>query len=89
MLVELKAKSQMTIPKQIMSELGLSIGDQFEAVVQDGNIVLIPVVVYPKARIEELNRLADEARTELQSGTSRKFSNVEDLISFLHDDVDS
>lgn len=61
----------MTIPQSVVSELGLNVGDQFEVVIQDGNIVLIPIVVYPKAKLESLIELATQAREELKSGKQK------------------
>ena len=50
MLAELKDKSQVTIPKSVINELGLARGDMFDVVVSDGTVMLVPVVVYPKAK---------------------------------------
>ena len=50
MLAELKDKSQVTIPKSVINELGLARGDMFDVVVSDGTVMLVPVVVYPEAR---------------------------------------
>ena len=54
MLAELKDKSQVTIPKSVINELGLVRGDMFDVVVSDGTVMLVPVVVYPKAKAERL-----------------------------------
>lgn len=89
MLVELKAKSQMTIPKSVVSELGLNVGDQFEVVIQDGNIVLIPIVVYPKAKLESLIELATQAREELKSGKTEVFADFDQALSFLHENTEA
>ena len=43
MLVELKAKSQVTIPKDIVNSMELNQGDQFEVIEDNGKIVLVPV----------------------------------------------
>ena len=50
MLVELRSKSQITIPKQIVNKLDLHEGDQFEVIEKDGIINLVPV---PCAQQEE------------------------------------
>ena len=47
MLVELKAKSQVTIPKDIVNSMELNQGDQFEVIEDNGKIVLVPVAIYP------------------------------------------
>lgn len=84
MLAELKARSQITIPKTVVSELGLEQGDMFDVVVQDGNLMLVPVVVYPKAKAAELEKLAMGARN---SSDALVYNNVEDLISDLHKEI--
>lgn len=55
MITELKQKSQITIPKEIVKELELQPGDMFDISVDDGVIHLVPVVVYPKKYADELN----------------------------------
>ena len=45
MLVELKAKSQVTIPKDIINSMKLSQGDQFEILEDNGKIILVPVAI--------------------------------------------
>lgn len=84
MLAELKDRSQVTIPKQIVTELGLHKGDMFDVVVEDGAVMFIPVVVYPKAEAEELERLAAQASASYASGQAAVYDDVEDLISDLH-----
>ena len=54
MLVELRQKAQVTIPKEIIVKLGLSEGDKLEIFEKDGFIYIMPVVVYPKHYLNEL-----------------------------------
>jgi len=49
MLAELRKKSQITIPKDIIKKMGLEEGNQFEIVEKNGIIELIPVAIYPKS----------------------------------------
>lgn len=85
MLAELKAKSQLTIPNKIVKQMGLETGDMFDVVSHgDGIISLIPVVVYPKSRIEELERLATEAREDLKNGNMQRFKTADEAIAALH-----
>ncbi len=58
MLVELKAKSQVTIPKDIVVSMDLNQGDQFEVKEENGKIVLIPVVIYPVNVIKNLKKFS-------------------------------
>ena len=41
MLAELRQKSQITIPKEIVLKLGLSEGDKFDIVEKDGTIYMV------------------------------------------------
>ncbi len=84
MLAELKDKSQITIPKSIVNELGLARGDMFDIVVNNGTVVLVPVVVYPKAKAERLEALAKVARASAAAGDAEVYDDVEDLIADLH-----
>jgi AbrB family looped-hinge helix DNA binding protein len=84
MLAELKDRSQVTIPKSVVSELGLQVGDRFDVVVHKGEIRLVPVVVYPKLEVERLERLAAQAEAALASGDAQTFDSAEDLLASLH-----
>jgi len=83
MLAELKERAQVTIPKSVVNKLGLQAGDQFEVVVRRGEIHLVPVVVYPKAKIEKLEKLAALAESQLASGEARVFDTADDAIASL------
>lgn len=84
MLAELKDKSQVTIPKTIVRELGLERGDMFDVVIENGAVMLVPVVVYPKAKADELEALAAAARESAAMGQADVYEDVEDLIANLH-----
>jgi AbrB family looped-hinge helix DNA binding protein len=47
-LVKVKQKNQITIPKEIIDSLGLQVSDFMKATVQDGKIVLKPVMIREK-----------------------------------------
>lgn len=72
MFAELKDKSQVTIPKAVVRQLGLKRGDMFDVVVHDGVVVMVPVVVYPKAKAEELEALAYRALTNHFRGADER-----------------
>ncbi len=79
MIIELRKKSQITIPKEIISSLGLVEGDHLEVSIKDGQIMLEPVAIYTKEYVERLERLAEKAN-EVSSGP---FSSVEDIKKHL------
>ena len=69
MLAELRTKSQVTIPKELVTKLGIREGDKFEIMEKDGVIQLIPVVVYPKKFVDELRTEIDEVKAKIANGT--------------------
>ena len=68
MLTELRTKSQITIPKDIVNHLGLAEGDKLEVREHNGVIQIIPVAVYPKRYLEELRSEIDEAKAKVAAG---------------------
>lgn len=52
MLVELKSKSQVTIPKEIKKSLAQKERDQFEIRIKKGKIILEPIVPYSQETIK-------------------------------------
>ena len=80
MLTELRTKSQITIPKDIVLKMGLREGDKLEIVEKDGVIELMPVAVYPKKYLEELRSEIDEAKARLAAGEQPVFDTVDALF---------
>lgn len=80
MLAELRAKSQITIPKEVVAKLGMHEGDKLEVVEKDGVIQLIPVVVYPKKYVDELKNEIAEMKRKLADGTQPTFSSIDELF---------
>lgn len=85
MIAELRQKSQITIPKEIVTKLSLSTGDKLEVFEKDGLICLMPVVVYPKAYVEELENEIQNVKRRLASGEQQIFDNVDDLFDMLEE----
>ena len=83
MLAELRQKSQITIPKEIIVKLGLSEGDKLDIFEQDGTICIMPVVVYPKKYLDELRGEIDEAKAKIASGEQPVFDSVDALFAKL------
>jgi len=85
MLAELRAKSQITIPKEFVDKLGLEEGDKLEVFEKDGTICIMPVVVYPKKYLDELKDEIEEAKAKIASGEQPVFDNVDALFKKLED----
>lgn len=83
MLAELRTKSQVTIPKELVTKLGIKEGDKLEITEKDGVIQLIPVVVYPKKLVDELRTEIDEVKAKVASGTQPVFDSIDSLFEEL------
>ncbi|MCI9194690.1 MAG: AbrB/MazE/SpoVT family DNA-binding domain-containing protein [Angelakisella sp.] len=83
MLAELRQKSQITIPKEIVEKLGLSEGDKLDIRELDGTIYLLPVVVYPKKYLQELQKEIAEVKEKLAAGEQPVFDSVDALFQYL------
>lgn len=64
MILELRKKSQVTIPQELVKQLGLKEGDKLDISIQDGKLIIVPVVVYPKEELTRIAKLIKEAEGE-------------------------
>lgn len=85
MLAELRPKSQITIPKELVEKLGLSEGDKLEIYEKNGVICIMPVSVYPKKYLDELKDEIEEAKAKLASGKQPVFDNIDALFTKLEE----
>lgn len=83
MLAELRTKSQITLPKEIVNSLGLSEGDKLEIIEKDGIIYMTPVTVYPKKYVEELQSELNVLKKNISEGKQPTFDNIDSLIDKL------
>jgi AbrB family looped-hinge helix DNA binding protein len=77
MLVELRGRAQLTIPAEIVKQIGVSEGDKFDVVARDGGIFLCPVVVYPKDKLAKIAKIIKE----------NKFSKAYDDVGAMFADM--
>lgn len=87
MLAEIRGRSQITIPSEIIKKLGIIEGDKFDIVEKDGGIFLCPVVVYPKDKIAKIAKILKE--TEADTSKQEAFSSVEDLFADMGIDLEN
>lgn len=83
MIMELRKKSQITIPKELIVSLGLKEGDKLEVQEKDGMIQIIPVTVYPKKYVEELKAEISAIKENIAKGKQPLFDSVDDLFNQL------
>lgn len=86
MLAELRQKSQITIPKELIVKLGLSEGDKLDVFEKDGTICMVPVAVYPKKYLDELRDEINDAKAKIVSGEQPVYDNVDALFAKLETD---
>ena len=86
MIAELRQKSQVTIPKEIVAKLGLSEGDKLDIFEQDGSICIMPVAVYTKKYLEELKEDISDVKAKIASGEQPVFDSVDALFDKLEAD---
>ena len=87
MLAEIRGRSQITIPAEIIKKLGISEGDKFEIMEKDGGIFLCPVVVYPKEKMAKIAKIIKETETDVSKQTA--FDSVEDLFADMGIDINN
>ena len=79
MLVEMRARSQITLPSEITKKIGIQEGDRFEVMERDGGVFLCPVVVYSKSKLEKVAKIIKDHKKE----PSVVYSSVEDMFNDL------
>lgn len=85
MLAELRAKSQITIPKELVEKMGLSEGDTLDIFEKDGVICIMPVAVYPKKYVDEFRAEIEKARSKIAAGEQPVFTDVEAMFAKLEE----
>ena len=83
MIMELRKKAQITIPKELITSLGLKEGDQMDIREKDGIIQIIPVAVYPKKYVDDLKAEISCVKKNIENGKQPVFHNVDDLFKHL------
>ena len=82
MLAEIRGRSQITIPSEIIKKLGISEGDKFDIMERDGGIFLCPVVVYPKDKIAKIAKILKQSENDTKARTA--FESVEDMYKLKY-----
>lgn len=80
MMIEIRGRSQITIPSEIVKSLGIKEGDKFEVIEKDGGIFLCPVVVYPKKEMIRIAKLVKETDAEYKSGELKFYDDVDKMF---------
>lgn len=84
MIVEVRSKNQITIPKEISKSMNINVGDRFDMIERNGTIYMIPVVTYPKAYMDELDKEVEKLEKDMKSGKAKVFSDSKEMFAYLH-----
>ena len=79
MLIEMRAQSQITLPNEIIKKMGINEGDKLEVIERDGGVFLCPVVVYPEAELERIDKIIKDH----ENNPTAAYSSVEDMFNGL------
>lgn len=80
MIVDLKAKGVLALPKEVLKELKLSNGDSLELRIVDGVIQLTPVIVCPKTTVKELNDKLTKLKKSVGKENAETFEAVDAVM---------
>lgn len=83
----MKKRGQVTIPKSIREQLGLQENDQLEMTIEEGRIVIQPVITIAKDQAwfwsQEWQKGELEAEDDILNGRVKSFTKSEDAIAHL------
>jgi AbrB family looped-hinge helix DNA binding protein len=83
MIIELRKKSQITIPKEVVDELNLQEGDHLDVSVRNGAILIEPVGVYSKSYIQKLEETVMRLNEDSSEYKVGPFKSVAEAIKYL------
>ncbi len=67
------------------TKLGLVEGDKLNIIERDGEIYIVPVMVYPKKYLNELKDEISEVKEKVKSGQQPVFHNLDALFDRLEE----
>ena len=77
MIIDLKAKGALTLPKEVLKALKIANGDKLDLQIVDGVITLTPVIICPKSAVKELNNQIDLVKKAAAKGQVESFDGVD------------
>ena len=87
MLVELKQKSQVTIPAELLKKMNLKTGDKLDIEEQEGRLVITPVMVILREQLWYYSKAWQdgemEAQQQINAGKVKLANNKEELLKGL------
>ena len=87
MLTELRTRSQITIPSEIIKQLNLKQGDTLEVEVEGEHIILRPVIAIPKDQAFFWSKQWQTEEKQVQADIENKKINSTDNKDILFKDL--
>ena len=89
MVIQLRERSQVTLPAEIVKKLNLKAGDNLEITLEDDRIVIKPVLVIDRSQSWFWSRAWQDKEKEVESdiklGRIHKAKGFEDLVKKLEE----
>lgn len=90
MITQLRGRSQITIPKNIIESLGLKEGDNLNIEIENGKIIVKPVVMVPKDQAwfwtDRWQEAEKEVDLDIKAGRIKTANNLDNLMKDLRDE---
>jgi len=87
MLVELKQKSQVTIPAELLKKMNLKTGDKLDIEEREGRLVITPVVIIPRDQLwyysKEWQKGELEAEQQISEGKVKLAKGKDEFLEGL------
>lgn len=85
MIVELRPKATLSLPKELAKQLKLSTGDKLDVVVKDGVITMTPVVVVERKYVSELRTNVNKLKKVGQENQVNELNKLEEVVTIIED----
>jgi antitoxin MazE len=87
MITQMRAKAQLTIPKEIVKALNLKAGDHIDVSVENGSIIIKPVLVIPREQAwlytEQWQSGERKADADIRHGKITKEMDADETRAYL------
>lgn len=88
MITQLKSKSQITLPGEIIKKLKLKAGDNLDIAIEGDTIVIKPVLIIERSQAwfwsDEWQNMEHEATEDIEQRRIHKANTVAELITKLN-----
>lgn len=88
MITQLRRRSQVTLPSEVVKKMRLHEGDNLDIVVEDDKIIIKPVLIIDRSQAwfwsEEWQASEREAQEDIESGRVHEAAGVKELMDKLN-----